>query len=149
MASILKYCFGLPEVAFEAGSQLIAEDGQRGPLFILVAGTVEVLRDGVAVAKADQPGSIFGEMSALLDVPHTATVRAVSDVRVHIINEADQFLESRPQIALAVARLLAHRLNDATTYLVEARNAHESGEYPLDVVSEIINSIAHGQGRAG
>ena len=145
MTPVLKYCFGLPEVGFAAGDILITEGTERGPLYILVEGNIEVLRDGVSVAKTDVPGSIFGEMSSLLDMPHTATVKAASDVRVHMIDQPAQFLESRPQIAIQVARLLAHRLDQATAYLVEAKREHAGGDNTLGQVTDKIASIVHSQ----
>ena len=145
MTPVLKYCFGLPEVGFAAGDTLIIEGTERGPLYILVDGTIEVVRDGVQVAETDVPGSIFGEMSSLLDMPHSATVKAASDVRVHVIEQPAQFLESRPQIAIQVARLLAYRLDQATVYLVEAKRAHAGEESPLGEVTDKIASIVHSQ----
>ena len=145
MTPVHKYCFGLPEVAFVSGATLICEGTERGPLYILVDGSIEVLRNGILVAKSDVPGSIFGEMSSLLDTPHTATVRAASDVRVHVIEQPTQFLESRPQIAINVARLLAHRLDQATACLVEARRAHADGDNPLKKVTDKIAAIVHSQ----
>ena len=145
MTPVLKYCFGLPEVAFAAGDILITEGTERGPLYILVDGNIEVLREGILVAGTDVPGSIFGEMSSLLDMPHTATVKAASEVRVHVIEQPAQFLESRPQIAMQVARLLAHRLDQATAYLVEAKRAHAGGDSAIGEVSDKIAAIVHSQ----
>lgn len=143
MHSVLKYCFGLPEVAFETGTTLITEGKGRGPLFVLVSGSVSVHRGDMEVARIDAPGAIFGEMSALLDVPHTATVRAETDVRVHTFEHANQFLESRPQIALQVAGLLARRLHDATTYLVEARRRADAAG--IGEVAREVDAIVHGR----
>jgi CRP-like cAMP-binding protein len=146
MASMLKYCFGLPEVAYDAGSNLIVEGKGRGPLFILVEGRVSVSRNDTEVAQINTPGAIFGEISALLDVPHTATVKALSNVRVHVIEQANQFLESRPQIALQVSVLLARRLFDATTYLVDARQKLAGGNANARDVTTAVEAIVYGRG---
>ena len=47
---------------------------------MLVSGQVVVEHDGVPFARIDTPGAVFGEMSAVLDRPATATVRAVGAV---------------------------------------------------------------------
>ena len=55
--------------------------GRRpGRLFVLAAGTVEVLRGDTRVALISDAGAVFGEMSILLNTPHTATVRTVTDL---------------------------------------------------------------------
>jgi hypothetical protein len=40
-------------------------------------GAVEVVREGVQIAKVTEPGVVFGEFSVLLDQPHTADLRAL------------------------------------------------------------------------
>jgi CRP/FNR family cyclic AMP-dependent transcriptional regulator len=46
-------------------------------------------------------------MSLLLERPHTASVRAVTLAKVHVIEQATEFLNANPHIALPIARLLA------------------------------------------
>ena len=144
MKLILKYCFGLPAVAFERGSVLITEGKGRGPLFVLVSGSVDVLRGGIKVARIETPGAIFGEMSALLDMPHTATVQAVSDVRVHMIENTNQFIQSRPEIGVQVACLLARRLLDATTLFVDATRNYADRDSRLGKIVDTVEAIIHG-----
>jgi CRP/FNR family cyclic AMP-dependent transcriptional regulator len=55
-----------------------------------------VEHDGVPVARIDSPGAVFGEMSAVLDRPATATVRAVGQVQVHVADDPVAFLTDRP-----------------------------------------------------
>ena len=81
---ILKVCAGLPEKTFSAEDVLLAEKAPRGPLYILTEGTVSVTKNKADVARISDPGAVFGEMSALLDTPVSATVTAVTDVRVRV-----------------------------------------------------------------
>ena len=60
---------------FPAGHVLVPQGGKLGKLFVLREGEVEVDRDGTHISSVSQAGSIFGEMSLLLDMPHSATVR--------------------------------------------------------------------------
>lgn len=104
---------------FPAGHVLIAQGGKLGQLFVLRQGEVEVERDGTFINSISQPGAIFGEMSLLLDMPHSATVRAVSDIEVFVINDALKVLEAHPSWTLQIARLLAQRVNQTTRLLAQ------------------------------
>ena len=111
MHPMLKYCFGLPDISYDADSVLITEGETGGPLFVLVEGCISVQRGDVEVARIDTPGAVIGEVSALLNVPHTATLRTLTNARVHVFEDAREFIESRPQIAVHVAELLASGSN--------------------------------------
>jgi CRP-like cAMP-binding protein len=75
MTSILDKCAGVPRREFAAGTVLLSEGETSGRLYVLADGSVEVLRGETQVAVIGEPGSVFGEMSVLLNRPHTATVR--------------------------------------------------------------------------
>jgi CRP-like cAMP-binding protein len=113
---------------FRPGSVLILEGGQLGSLFVLKSGTVEVSRDGVKVATIDQRGAIFGEISVLLDIPHSASVQAVTVVEVYVIADALTTLESRPAWTLHLARLLARRVLSTTAALVASQQSIQQTE---------------------
>ncbi|HZD80858.1 MAG TPA: cyclic nucleotide-binding domain-containing protein [Actinomycetota bacterium] len=62
--------------------ELIVEQGAVGDAFFVIgAGRVEVRQDG-AVLRSLGPGAYFGEIALLMDVPRTASVTAVTPVRV-------------------------------------------------------------------
>ena len=67
----------LPVVSYEIGETAIAGGTTSGRLLVLKKGAVEVLKNGVRLAEVSEPGVIFGELSLLLDRPHTADVRAL------------------------------------------------------------------------
>jgi CRP-like cAMP-binding protein len=111
---------------FPAGHELIKQGGRTGSLFVLKTGEMEVLRDGGFVSSVNRAGAIFGEMSVLLNQPHSASVRAVTDVEVYVIADALKVLESHPAWTLQIARLLAQRVNATTALLMDSQR--ESGE---------------------
>jgi CRP/FNR family cyclic AMP-dependent transcriptional regulator len=122
MNKILGLCDGLDETTFEAGRVLLAEGTRTGALYILIEGTVEIVKGDFQIDVVSEPGAFFGEVSALLDIPHMATVRTLSRSRLYRIEHAVQFLNNYPMIALEVARLLAQRLNGVTNYLVNLKD---------------------------
>ena len=145
MRSILEHCAGARRQRLEPGAILLEEQERTGRLFVLIEGDVEVLRGNTQIAVVKEPGSIFGEMSILLNVPHTATVKARSAVEVHIFDEAPQFLLSDPEIAFFIAQLLAQRLNAATTYLVDLKRQFADQNNHLEMVGEVLESLVHQQ----
>jgi CRP/FNR family cyclic AMP-dependent transcriptional regulator len=128
-----------------AGTVLLKYGTRSGKLYILVEGTVEVKREDTLVAAIDEPGAMFGEMSALLDVPHTADVIAKTDLTVYQFTDATSFLQSDPMVSLTVARKLAQRLNTVTTYLVDLKRQYAGHSNHLGMVSEVLASLVYQQ----
>lgn len=145
MASILDICAGVPRRQFDSGTILLSEGETSGRLFVLAEGSVEVLRGDTQVAVIDEAGSVFGEMSVLLNRPHTATVRATSPVGVFVFDDAESFLKSNPEIAFMLGRLLAERLNAATGYLVDLKRQFEGHDNHLGMVGEVLEALIHQQ----
>jgi CRP-like cAMP-binding protein len=146
MPTILEACQGrLPERSFEAGEVVIAEGTPTGKLFILAAGSVEVAKDAVVINTLSDPGSVFGEISVLLDTVHTATVRTTSPARFFVVDDPLEFLRSTPDVALGVARLLAHRLHAMTTYLVDLKQQFEQYTDHFGMVDQVLDALTHAQ----
>jgi len=141
MPDILDYCRGRKAETFKAGAVLIQEGGEEGKLFVLVEGQVEVLRKDTQVSYIEEPGSLFGEMSCLLGMPYSATVKALSPVKAYVIEEPIKFLGSQPEIALEVASLLARRLYYTTSYLVDLQQQAAGRREDLDIVDTILAQL--------
>jgi CRP-like cAMP-binding protein len=140
----LDYCGELPERTFEA-SVVLLQEGVRGPLYVLAEGAVEILKGDLQINVVDEPGAIFGEVSALLGIPPMATVRTLERSRLFVIEDGLGFLSSRPELALAVARLLASRLDSVTSYLNDLRKQFEDHKSHLGMVDEVLETLVHGQ----
>ena len=152
MADILDYCEGLKQVAFKPGQLMLPEGERLGRLYVLVEGQVEVIRERTQVTHVDEPGSIFGEMAVLLDMPHSASVKALSPVKAYEIPDALTFLDKRPEFALHIATMLARRLYYTTSYLVDLQQQAAGKRQDLDLVDQILASLVepsdHQRGRA-
>jgi CRP-like cAMP-binding protein/Zn-dependent protease len=78
------------ETMVAAPGKVIVREGERGDRFYVIrSGTVRVSKSGSALAELG-PGDAFGEMALLLDVPRTATVRAVGRTELLALGK-DQF----------------------------------------------------------
>lgn len=145
MEAVLSYTKDLATVRYDTGDVLIKEGPSSGVLYILVEGAVEILRGDVRVSLRDEPGAVFGEISALLDSPHSATVRAIEPSILHRIEDAESFLQMRPEIVFHVARILAHRLVDATTYLADIKRQFADRTDHLGMVDEVLEALVNQQ----
>jgi CRP/FNR family cyclic AMP-dependent transcriptional regulator len=141
MRAVLEYCTGGVERKVPEGTLVIHEGGKTGHLFVLLQGKLEVIKGDSIVAVLTEPGAMLGEMSVLLDQPHTATVRAASDSTIYEFDDAASFLRDQPAVALLIARLLAQRLNVATTYLADLMHQYAGHGTHLSMVSELLQSM--------
>ncbi len=142
MRAVLDYCTGGVEREVPAGTVLIHEGGETGHLFVLIQGRLEVIKGDSVVAVLSEPGAMLGEMSVLLEQPHTATVRAAADSVVYEFDNAAAFLREQPAVALLIARrLLAQRLNVANTYLADLMHQYAGQGNHLSMVGELLQSM--------
>lgn len=99
------------EVSHKAGT-VVAREGERGiGLFLILEGTARVTIGGKTKAKLG-PGEFFGEIALLDGGPRTATVTAVTDVKLAGITEwvFRGLIMEHPSIALKTLESVAGRL---------------------------------------
>jgi CRP/FNR family cyclic AMP-dependent transcriptional regulator len=109
------------------------------PLLILKEGAVAVVKEGVEIAKVTEPGAVFGELSVLLDQPHSADVRALETSQFHVADAAT-ILRIDPTALLYVATVLAQRLDSANKALLELKRQVRAGE-PGSVIGRTVEKI--------
>ncbi|PAW65150.1 MAG: hypothetical protein B9S36_00750 [Verrucomicrobiia bacterium Tous-C2TDCM] len=131
-----------PLHCFEAGETVIAEGASTGLLYFLAEGVVEVTKGGVSVTRTNEPGAVFGDLSALLGVPHTAEVRAIELCRFRVVEDPVALLEANPAISLHLCRLLARRLDGVNRYLVDLKQQFEGHDH-LGMVDGMIDLLMH------
>ncbi|MGB8607240.1 Crp/Fnr family transcriptional regulator [Bradyrhizobium sp.] len=141
MRAVLDYCTGGIQKNVSAGTLVIHEGGRTGHMYVLIEGRLEVVKGDTVVASIAEPGAVVGEMSVLLEQPHTATVRAASDSTIYEFGDAASFLQEQPAVALLIARLLAQRLNVATTYLADIKRQYAGHGNHLAMVGDILQSM--------
>ena len=141
MRDILEYCIGGTRRNVTAGTEVLHEGGRTGHLYVLIEGRLEVVKGDSVVATLAEPGAVLGEMSVLLDQPHTATVRAAQDSAIYEIDDAAAFLRQQPGVALIIARMLAQRLNVANTYLADLKRQYAGHGNHLAMVGDLLQSM--------
>ena len=146
MSSILAVLRDHPLRHFTAGEIILAQGDRTGLLYILTEGAVEVIKDGVSVATTSEPGAVFGDLAALLGVPHTAEVRAVRASSFHVVTNPRAFLEQTPAACLHLCELLARRLDAVNKYLVDVKQQF-AGHDHLGMVDGVLDTLMHRQPR--
>jgi CRP-like cAMP-binding protein len=129
----------LPVVTYQAGETVIADGSKTGRLLILRKGNVAILKEDTEIAQVAEPGAVFGELSILLDQPHTADVRAVETSQFHVADAAG-LLEKNPIAVLYIAAVLAHRLDGANHALIQLKGQLQRGE-PHNVVAKTVSKM--------
>ena len=120
MTHLLDFVEGIPETEI-AGGELIIEQGQpMNKLFILKEGEIEVFRDDTEVCRISREGSCFGEISALLDIKPTASVKTTCPSTFIVINHPSAFFAENIEALFEITRLLAFRVHWLTANYAEA-----------------------------
>lgn len=146
MNPLLEQLVDLPLRDFAPHEVVLAEGDCTGLLLILVSGEVIVTKDGVEVTRCAEPGAFFGDLSALLGLPHTAEVRAAATSQFRVVENPVEFLESHPRVMLQLCRLLARRLDAVNRYLVDLKQQF-TGHDHLGMVDGMLDLLMHRQPR--
>jgi len=130
-----------------ADGEILVEEGEGTThrLYVLTEGTLLVLKRDTPITVVTEPGSVVGEMSVLLGVEPSATVRAAGDAQVRVIERPLEFLHEHPDMALAVGRLLAKRLVSVTSYLADIKSQFADRADHLGLVDEVLDALVHDQ----
>ncbi len=137
-AAFEKFVATLPLVTYRTGDTVLGAGLNTGRLLILKSGAVVILKDSVEIARVDQIGAVLGELSALLDQPHIADVRALADSQFHVADA--RLLEKDRMALLHVAKILARRLIAADTGIVELKKQLQAGQSP-SILRRILEKV--------
>src|ERR1700738_1702412 len=130
-AVFLKRIEALPLVTYQAGENVLNAGSGTG--------RVVIVKENIEIAKVAEPGAVFGELSTLLDQPHTADVRALETSQFHVADAAALLLQD-PLVLLYVATVLARRLDAATQALIELKSRVQAGQ-PRSEIGEAIDKM--------
>jgi CRP/FNR family cyclic AMP-dependent transcriptional regulator len=121
----------LPLATYQAGENVLTAGSKTGQLLILKKGAVSISKEAIEIARVAEPGAVFGELSALLDQPHTADVRALESSEFYVADAAA--LLQDPTVHLYVSTILARRLVRANQALVELKSQIHAVQLPSEI----------------
>jgi len=132
-------------VTFTRGSTIVSELEAGADVFVIEAGDAEISVDATQgerqIIGTLGVGSGFGEMSSLTGELRSATVTALTDVRVLVISDHDfdALREERPQVALALLKVLGARIGQ-TERAIDALFLAETEHAPAGANASAIAS---------
>ncbi len=122
MKDIMLEIEGLPEKTFSKGEAVLEEGRPGTTVYILKDGSVSVTSAGSEICKINTPGTIFGEISALLNVEYTAAVTAEVETTFYVIDDLIALFKSNPDVCPDVARILALRVLNMNLLFAEIQH---------------------------
>ena len=138
-------------ISFPSGTVIIKQSEPGEKMYIIESGTVEISLetkngDSVPITKLGE-GEFFGEISFFDEKTRSATVTAVSDVNVKVIDKNDMpyTLEKTPLWFQELFKKLMERIryaNMAVIHQVEAQNELFEKER-LQAAIEVAGAAAH------
>lgn len=105
--------------AFTAGHTVFTEGDDSQDLYILAAGSLDVLKGNQKIATISTEGTLFGEMSFFLGIRRTSSVRTRTDVVAYRIpkDSITPFLQEFPGVVMDIIRVLSRRLDETSQIL--------------------------------
>ncbi|MDT8335158.1 MAG: cyclic nucleotide-binding domain-containing protein, partial [Desulfurivibrionaceae bacterium] len=100
-----------------AGFIILTEGDQADALYILIEGSLDVIKGGKKIHEINRAGAFFGELSFLLGTVRIASViSATEDTRFLCLpnSEVERIWRQFPEFARHLARNLASRLHETT-----------------------------------
>jgi CRP-like cAMP-binding protein len=131
----------LPVRAIPAGEVVLRQGDRKAHVLLLKSGSVEILKNEVQITEVSETGAVFGEMSILLDEPHTATVRTLEDSEFWVVENAKEFMNTHAAAGLYVAEILARRLDALNRYLVDVKSQFKGYDDHMNMVDEVLDSL--------
>ena len=129
----------LPTVDFKAGDVIIEEGVKSSKIYILQSGEVKVVAKGEEICTIGVKGAVFGETSVLLGHETSAKVEAVGDSSFLLIDDAENYLKTQPELIYNIAMILAGRIVNMNQLFVEMRG--ELGNKSTSKIKQKLYSL--------
>jgi CRP-like cAMP-binding protein len=145
MSDLIELTADVPSSEVATGEVVIAEGAPSGRLVVLVEGVLEIRKGDQLIRTVTAPGACLGEIGVLTGVPATASVVAAAPTTIRTVDDGRGFVRANPEVLEEVARILAVRLHEMTTYLADLQ--HQYGDAPgLRMVDDVLSKLTQGTG---
>ncbi len=133
-----------PLISLTTGEFLLTQGEKTDSIYFLREGSVKVVQDGYEVAVRSDKGTVFGDMSVILDHEHSASVQCLEDSEFYHIEHPRKFLKDHPQVIWHITQILALRLFNLTQYLVDVKRQYVGHDH-LDMVDDVLATLLNQQ----
>ena len=100
---------------FNTGDVVIKEDSFGKEFYILIKGSVAVVKGNIKLAEYAEPGTVIGEISAILGTPRTASIVCLEPTEFISIDKLEENeIRQNPDIIMYTLMNLAERLTSTT-----------------------------------
>lgn len=125
---------------------LVKQGDMPKAFYILVNGRLNVYRNDTLVSVIRAGGEYIGEISILMNTPHSATVKTdtIATVIEIEISKVESFLFHTPEVAVSLARKLAERLvtlNKEYVTLIKSNKVPQTQNNNEDIANPSENNI--------
>ncbi|NES21414.1 MAG: mechanosensitive ion channel [Symploca sp. SIO3E6] len=132
-----------------ASEILFHEDEPGNAFYIILTGSVEVFVEKIhKYLTTLEAGQFFGELSLLLGIPRTATVRAIEDTMLFVINKKgfEKLLQEQPGLSEVIIQELGKHQEELTQRQQELRklglvDQEEDDKNPVIWVRKRLNKL--------
>jgi len=129
-----------PLVSLAAGELLLTQGEKTDCIYFMLQGTVKIIKDDCEVATVSDEGTVFGELSILLEKEHSASVECLEDSKFYCIKNPGKYLENHPKVIWHIAQILSLRIFILNQYLVDLTLKNE-GEDHLQMVEDVLGVL--------
>lgn len=128
------------EVSLNAGQCIFNECDSSDSVYCLIEGRARAIRFSLSGAEVQidtyDKGSLFGEMAALCGSTRSASVYALTDIRVAVFTGAAflSLIERHGEIGLRISRMLAQRILNTTSRMFEHATLSSKGRIYAELI---------------
>ena len=146
MDELLAIAQGLHQRSVEPGDVLLVDGQPVGALYVLLEGALRIEKAGVAIATVTEPGRASARCRCCSASPRPPMSSRANRRSWRLSRTPPRCSRPNPGSPLALARLLATRLQVMTTYLADLKQQYADHEGGLGMVDVVLGSLMRSPG---
>jgi len=123
MSSLLDYCNDFEKQSFSPNQEIIVQGENSKTVYVLIKGELDICVNEKLISSLSAPGTVIGEISALLDVKRTTTVRATEACEFYLIPDVFKLFETDIEASLELTKAEFCRLILLTELLLHLKES--------------------------